>query len=367
MKFRALLLTLLFASSIALAVDQPGITISPMVGSSLYDDEDLDDSAHYSIGVGYQFDNPWAIELVYADTETDNDALNIDVDYTRWHLDGLYHFERFGDIRPYISFGAGRADYDFSPGGDDDESIWNVGAGFKYSVAESTAVRGDLKSFKGSDEDELSLAISIGIFHNFGARAAAPVEMMPVDSDNDGVFDDDDRCPGTPSGATVNARGCPLDTDRDGIFDFEDKCPGTTNRRARIDASGCYEVLEEKVTVELNVEFDLNSAAARPDHRAEVKRVYDFMQEYPQTRVTIEGHTDSAGSNAYNQDLSQRRANTIAGILINDFGVDATRVSSVGYGEAKPIASNDTIEGRQKNRRVVGVVEAIVEKVIRKQ
>jgi OOP family OmpA-OmpF porin len=87
------------------------------------------------------------------------------------------------------------------------------------------------------------------------------------------------------------------------------------------------------------------------------------MAQYPPTKVTIEGHTDSRGTEAYNQNLSQRRADTIVKILTRDFNVSADRVSSIAHGETKPIASNDNIEGRQTNRRVVGVVEANVEMI----
>ena len=87
------------------------------------------------------------------------------------------------------------------------------------------------------------------------------------------------------------------------------------------------------------------------------------MQKYPETQVTIEGHTDSRGSAEYNRNLSQQRADTVAGILKDRFGVPAARVTAIAYGESRPIDTNDTAEGRQRNRRVVGVVEATVETI----
>ncbi len=111
----------------------------------------------------------------------------------------------------------------------------------------------------------------------------------------------------------------------------------------------------------MNVQFDTDSARTRPEHREEVLEVVRFMREYPQTRVTIEGHTDDRGDAAYNRNLSQRRAQAIADMLVADFGIPASRVSAIGYGESRPVATNDTVEGRQRNRRVVGVVEATVE------
>jgi OOP family OmpA-OmpF porin len=83
------------------------------------------------------------------------------------------------------------------------------------------------------------------------------------------------------------------------------------------------------------------------------------MKEYPNTKAIIEGHTDSVGSDAYNLRLSNDRSNSVRQYLIKEFGVDASRLTSKGYGESRPIATNDTDEGRQKNRRVWAVLEEI--------
>ena len=86
------------------------------------------------------------------------------------------------------------------------------------------------------------------------------------------------------------------------------------------------------------------------------------MGEYADTVVTIEGHTDSQGADAYNQKLSQSRADAVKAALITKYGVSADRVSAIGYGEAKPIADNNTAAGREQNRRVVGQVSTKVTK-----
>ena len=363
------ILFVLFAGT-AVAEEKPGFTISPMVGYTYFDDG-VDDDTHWSLGLGYQFDNPWAVEFVYSDMSADLEPNVGNVDFSRWHVDGLYHFNQGNAARPYLSFGLGKADYNINPGPEDDGSLLNLGVGVKWAFAENTSLRGEVKAFNGSDDiDFVNYAVSFGIHHVFGAAKAAtamskpaPVAAAPMDSDKDGIMDDMDRCADTPSGAPIDGRGCPLDTDKDGVYDYMDACAGTTDRRASIDSKGCYVTLSEEVTVELNVTFDNDSSAAKPEHRAEVKDVYDFMVQYPLSQVTIEGHTDSRGSADYNRDLSQRRADTVASILINDFGIAATRVTAIGYGEERPIASNETAMGRQENRRVVGVVSAKVETV----
>jgi OOP family OmpA-OmpF porin len=113
------------------------------------------------------------------------------------------------------------------------------------------------------------------------------------------------------------------------------------------------------VTIALNVEFDTNMAVVKEKYHNEIKKVSDFMKTYPNTTAVIEGHTDNVNTAEYNQKLSEARANSVRQYLINHFGIKASRLTAVGYGLTKPIASNNTEEGRQKNRRVQAVIKTI--------
>jgi OOP family OmpA-OmpF porin len=369
---RILLATLVLTASIlhlpAMADEAEGVTTTLGLGVYGFDsDRQLDNQVLYNLGIGYRFASPWAIEFSYlnADSETENGGVDVNADHYR--LDGLYHLETINKITPFFSFGVGQADFD-TTSSDNGESLVNVGVGAKYWFKEKTALRSDFKFFRTSESSDIDAAFYVSLHHSFSqARPTpAPAPAGPLDTDNDGVTDDRDACPRTPANVSVDSRGCAIDTDGDKVPDYKDSCPGTDMAGARIDSRGCYEMLKERVSVKLNVEFDTDSAEARPTHKVEVQRVSDFMAQYPPTKVTIEGHTDSRGTEAYNQNLSQRRADTIANILTRDFNVSADRVSSIAHGETKPIASNDNVEGRQTNRRVVGVVEANVE-MIRKE
>jgi OOP family OmpA-OmpF porin len=116
---------------------------------------------------------------------------------------------------------------------------------------------------------------------------------------------------------------------------------------------------ETLVTITLNVEFDTNKAVVKDKYRNEIKKVADFMKKYPNTTAVIEGHTDNVDTAEFNKKLSDERANSVRQYLINNFGIKASRLSAVGYGLTKPIASNSTEEGRQKNRRVQAVIKAM--------
>lgn len=203
-----------------------------------------------------------------------------------------------------------------------------------------------------------------GVFDNNDRCPETPAGVSvdnagcPIDSDGDGVPDYMDLCPDTPAGATVDAKGCPLDTDGDGVYDFLDKCPDTPGG-IRVDEKGCPVPIKEKVSIELNVEFEVNSPVVKNIYHDDIEKVANFMKAYPETTAEIEGHTDSRGTEAYNLKLSQKRAENVMKYLI-DYGIDPGRLKAVGYGESMPIADNATKEGRQKNRRVVAVISTVI-------
>lgn len=116
-------------------------------------------------------------------------------------------------------------------------------------------------------------------------------------------------------------------------------------------------ILEEKVTINLQVLFDNDKSVVKPQYLRDLSTAAEFMQKYSDTTVVIEGHTDSNASDAYNIALSKRRAQAVKEVFVNQYGISPARIQAVGYGESRPIASNATAEGRQMNRRVVAVIQ----------
>ena len=102
----------------------------------------------------------------------------------------------------------------------------------------------------------------------------------------------------------------------------------------------------------INVQFDTNKAVIKPKYHNELKKLADFLTEFPKATGTIEGHTDSVGSKASNIKLSQRRADSVRNYLIKNFGIAPERIGAKGFGPTKPIADNKTAAGKQKNRRI---------------
>jgi len=115
------------------------------------------------------------------------------------------------------------------------------------------------------------------------------------------------------------------------------------------------------ITLQGDVTFDTNSASVKPGLHDEISRIARIMQQYPQTRVLVEGHTDSTGNVQYNQQLSERRAESVADLLRQN-GVSPGRVRTIGYGPNQPMATNDTALGRQQNRRVEIKIDPMTER-----
>jgi len=173
-----------------------------------------------------------------------------------------------------------------------------------------------------------------------------------ADQDRDGIIDSDDKCPDTEKGIKVDARGCPSDVDGDGIVDSKDKCPttkgeGTTN--------GCPEVkvivVKRLQTIARGINFESDKAALKTASYPMLDEIVSILKEYPDYNLKMGGHTDNVGEDQYNIDLSQARMDGVKSYLVSK-GIPLNRIDATGYGERKPLVSNNTAEGRMQNRRV---------------
>jgi OmpA-OmpF porin, OOP family len=177
------------------------------------------------------------------------------------------------------------------------------------------------------------------------------------DADKDGVADKDDKCPSV-AGPKENA-GCPwADSDKDGVADKDDECPEVAGPASN---KGCPEVTAavlESVKVEAkSIYFNSGKATFKSeDVPVKIESISSLLKQYPNAKFSIEGHTDSEGSEASNQKLSQKRADVVRNALI-ERGMKAANLTAVGYGESKPVASNQTAAGKAKNRRTEVVLQ----------
>ncbi|MCX8020558.1 MAG: OmpA family protein [Chitinophagaceae bacterium] len=183
-------------------------------------------------------------------------------------------------------------------------------------------------------------------------KGVAKYKGCPVpDTDKDGINDEEDKCPTVPGIARY--QGCPIpDTDGDGLNDEKDDCvdkPGPASNK------GCPEIPKEILKrVEFaakNILFATGTAKLLSKSFKGLNDVARIMNENPDMKLSIEGHTDNIGKDDYNQRLSENRAAAVRNYLISK-GVSEDRITSQGFGETRPIATNNTPAGRQQNRRV---------------
>ena len=173
----------------------------------------------------------------------------------------------------------------------------------------------------------------------------------PKDSDNDGIPDSKDKCPSTEAGAKVDSTGCLPDFDKDGVPDVKDKCPNTLQGVA-IDSTGCPLNKKENLDeLKKGIQFKLNSAKLLKSSYGTLDDVARLMKKFPDANLEVQGHTDFKGTDEYNMQLSQKRAQAVVDYLVKK-GVDSSRLRAVGYGRTMPIADNNDKAGREKNRRV---------------
>ena len=174
------------------------------------------------------------------------------------------------------------------------------------------------------------------------------------DTDGDGLSDDKDRCP--LDAGSENMKGCP-DTDGDGVVDIDDKCPNVAGVGKN---KGCPEVsaeVQQVFTKALQgIQFESGKDIIKSSSNGILNNVADIMAENTVYKLFIQGHTDSQGDDAMNQDLSDRRAAAVKAYLVKK-GIAEDRMRSQGFGESTPVADNATAAGRAKNRRVEFTVE----------
>ena len=244
----------------------------------------------------------------YKNLEVD-EANGEDVKGKLAQVEAVYHFGT-GNVLPYISAGLAhqelKADSDNT---DDRTTMAMAGVGIKNYLNENFFVKAGVDALYGFDHGNTEWQAGVGLGINFGSKSEPVAEPAPAPA---------------PAPAPEPAPEM------------------------------------QSVRVELDVLFDFDKDTIRPEFRQDIQSLAEFMKTYPSVTTTVEGHTDSVGSDSYNQNLSERRANAVREALISE-GVDGSRVSSAGYGEARPIADNATDEGRAMNRRVEAEVEAQVE------
>jgi OmpA-OmpF porin, OOP family len=334
---KKILLSSVVCASMMFAASDYKYEITPMVGG-VYTEGNLDLDRNYANGglaIGFnQFDSIIdQVELGFLRSTEDVDYTNgTDTGVTRVFTNLVKEYALTSDFSLYSLIGAGVEFFDDENFDNENGLFGNYGAGIKYKIADQFALKFDVRHLIEVDNGDNNLLYNLGFAMPFGEVAKpapvveapapvvvpAPVVETPKDSDNDGVLDTLDKCPNTMVGASVDNTGC-------------------------------------MTLVNLNINFDTDSAVIKDSYNSRIVEFANMMKNNTNLKATIEAHTDSVGSNKYNQKLSERRASSTVEAL-KALDVDSSRLTAIGYGETKPVATNKTAEGRAENRRVTAVI-----------
>ena len=363
----------LFAITAAPLAANAGVTISPLLLGYHYSEGASDEQAETmgagglykenglytgaALGVELTPSTQFQVEYGVSNTDAVNDAGTISLDAEQEMISGNFligteEFTGYTDnaFKPYVLVGAGQSKIEvedaagnFVTGSKD--TIGNLGLGAMYRINDALSLRGEARAIHNFDEswwEGMALAgLEVVLGGHLAPTVAVPpmqeplVDTAPVvvvesdlDSDGDGVPDSIDACPGTPMNVVVDERGCPVQVD-----------------------------IEDTLKMELRVFFDNDKSTIKNQYKPEIAKVAEKMREYPNSVASIEGHASKTGpSAAYNQRLSEARAVAVKSMLTNEFGIEPNRLSTVGYGYDRPIADNNTEEGRAMNRRVFAII-----------
>ncbi len=302
-------------------------------------DDEANEDFNYSFHARYHLSSPHAIEFNYTryDFEgVDTNAKTYDFLYTL----RLAPQHRFSTI---LGIGAGAADLSHANTENNLKLAAKARAGFQYALSQSLVASaivdytfinkmpGEKNQVTMTEMHIISPQLLLTFY--FGGpqekkQTQPPAEQVPVvpvemDADKDGVVDAKDKCPGTEEGMEVNDYGCKI---------------------------------KEKASIKVEVLFAVGSAVLTEDSKASVEELASFLKEHKGTIAEIQGHTDNVGNAEYNRRLSEQRAASVKTYLIEKLEIGSSRLSSYGYGESKPIASNNTASGRKENRRVVAEI-----------
>jgi OOP family OmpA-OmpF porin len=358
--------TLLAGSVTANAATPTGFYAGPTVGYFFFDDEtnnNAEDGVYYGLGLGYQISKNFAIELNYSklgsevinpknvnpfkDVDDVTRTVGENLDLELFRVDGIFNLDLNSPWSPYLALGYARFEQDpqfRSKDGSTDDDMINAGLGIRRALTPAISLRADARAFYNFDNEDVDYAANLGVFYVFGAKAPAPIIV-----------------PG-PVEPPAAADPCALDDDGDGVNNCDDKCSDTP-AGSEVETTGCR-ILEVPKEIELKVLFDTNEAIVKSEYYEEIKQVADFMAKYPSTSTEIQGHTDSRGKSSYNEGLSQRRADAVLDVLINEYQINPSRIRAVGYGENQLLVSPEvTDEDYQMNRRVIARIETVVKEV----
>lgn len=333
----ALIILTLSANIIHASVDLDSLYIGgtygrtmPFSGNRFKDSASGDQS--WGLYLGHKYSDKFSVELGY----DKNSFSDLDFDAEFIHLGGAYRSANNENVTPVLRAAIGINNNKIENAKDENGMGLKLGAGleFHFPIITLTALADwrYMDKVSSSLKETQALVATIGIIwppiktsvsttKNTSYSQAKP--KSENDQDHDSVLDSKDKCPNTAMGVVVNSLGC---------------------------------AKTETAVFKINVEFESGKTNLQDKYLSEVEELASLMKSNPDAQVEIAGHTDNTGSEKMNTTLSGLRAKSVADTLVQKYGIESSRIKSKGYGPLKPIADNNTLDGRKQNRRVEALI-----------
>lgn len=389
------------------AVKEGDLSISPVIGGYTFEGKQhLDTSLVYGVRAGYNFTNAFGAEALfdYALAKSNNGKGKADL--YRYGGDLLYHFMPDNRLVPYVAAGFSGINFYGAHMNRNTRGALDYGVGLKYFINDNIALRGDVRHILYSYSSTIynNLEYTLGAYIPFGgvkpapkpvepppvqqatqpkAAPAAPqivVEPAPKPSSTLSVVPatvtkgqsarlnwtslNADKCDIKPGIGPVPVQGDTVITpDSDASYTLTCAGEGGTSTSSAAIAvtmppvkmsakkAKAMERFCNKPAV-VSVLFDTNKAVIKPKYTADINELGEFLQDFPNAKGEISGHTDNVGGKAFNIKLSQRRADSVKQYIQKNFSIAPERLTIKGFGFSKPVASNKTKAGKAKNRRI---------------
>jgi OOP family OmpA-OmpF porin len=402
---------ILASASLASAANREGqFSLSPVIGGYTYDGKQhLDTSLIYGLRAGYNLTKNVGVEALFDYVNTEPTNSKNDVDMYRYGGELLYHFFPENTLVPYLAAGYSGLNFDAKGVDGRAHGAFDYGVGAKYFLKDNFALRGDIRHiiYHMDGRSNNNLEYTLGAYIPFGGVAPVAKAVEPPPAPLPVPKPVEPPPPPAPpavptAGLTIvpstvtrgqsaalnwrsqNATACNIQpgigpvppqgarsitpVDNTAYTLSCSGAGGTANSAANIAVivppppapvveapkpvvSAAAEKFCSKPAI-INIQFDTDKSAIKPQYDAELKTVSDFLKEFPNAKGEISGHTDNVGNKLYNEILSQSRADSVKNYIVEKHGISADRITTKGYGFSKPIASNKTKDGKAKNRRI---------------
>lgn len=333
-----LIILILMSTALAEGVRPGSFTVSGLIGGYTFDGrQHVETRPVFGVRGGYNFTEHWGVEALFDYVRTESTRADQDINLYRYGGEVLLHLFPEKRLVPYLAAGYVGLTRDAEGSNTVSKGAFDYGIGAKYFLTDDLALRADFRHMvfreganfqqPGEYHDEatrFNYEYTVGLMWQFGGKGAEPAVAA------------------APEPPALKVAPAPPATEEAPLVPVPAAEP----------TPGRY-----KYCLSLNLQFDIDKAIIRSEDHREVAKVGEFMQRYPDTTAVIEGHTDNVGSDEHNIELSRKRAASVVDYLVEKFGIDRSRLSSIGYGSKNPVADNADEAGKQKNRRIDAVID----------